>query len=284
MNLSRRSFLKTSGSSLVSAAILSQVPLSLIGCGNVMEKKSIGFQIWTIKDNLIADFPGTLKMMADFGYKEVEMCSPLGYDFESLNQIKGPEMRKIIEDAGLKCTSSHYTFPELRDHLDNRIQWAHDLGMKQIILSSFWLPEDASLDEYKTAADELNSLGEKTKKAGIQMGFHNHHMEFEKRGDELIYDVLLDQLDPDLVKMQFQVAVVNIGYKASDYFYKYPGRFISAHLSDWVSEEESIPVGQGMVDWPEFFQAAKTGGVQNFYAEINPEFFEESAKYLLDLS
>ena len=283
MNLSRRKFLKTSGYSVVSAAILSQVPLSLLGSGNMMGKQSYGFQIWTIREKLIADVPGTLKMMADFGYKEVEMCSPLGYGFDSLHEIKGPEMRKIIEDAGLRCTSSHYNLGELRDHLDNRIQWAHDLGMQQMILSSFWLPEDASIDDYRKACDELNGIGEKTKKAGIQMGFHNHHKEFEKRGDELIYDVLLDQLDPDLVKMQFQVAVVNIGYKATDYFNKYPGRFISAHLSDWVSEDESVPIGQGMVDWPAFFKSAKKSGVENFYVEINPDFFEESVKYLLNL-
>jgi len=248
-----------------------------------MGKLPFGFQIWTIREKLRADFPGTLKMMADMGYKEVEMCSPLGYGFDELHEIKGPDMRKIIEDAGLKCTSSHYNFGELRDHLDNRIQWAHDLGMEQMILSSFGLPEDASIEDYRKAADELNSIGEKTKKAGIQMGFHNHHGEFEKRGDELIYDVLLDQLDPDLVKMQFQVAVENIGYKSADYFTRYPGRFISAHLSDYLNEEESVPVGQGMVDWPAFFKAAKIGGVKNFYAEINPDYFEESIQFLLNM-
>ena len=283
MNFSRRKFIKTGGSSLVSAAILSQLPLSLACRGIMTGGRSFGFQIWTIREKLRADFPGTLKMMADLGYREVEMCSPLGYGFDELHEIKGPDMRKIIEDAGLKCTSSHYNLGELRDHLDNRIQWAHDLGMDQMILSSFWLPEDASIDDYRKAADELNSVGEKTKKAGIQMGFHNHHMEFEKRGDELIYDVLLDQLDPDLVKMQFQVAVVNIGYKAADYFTRYPGRFISAHLSDYINEDESVPVGQGMVDWPAFFKAAKTGGVKNFYAEINPEFFEASIQFLLNM-
>ena len=89
-----------------------------------------------------------------------------------------------------------------------------------------------SLDDYRKAADELNEIGEKTKAAGLQMGFHNHHMEFEKRDGKLIYDVLMDEFDPDLVKMQFQVAVISIGYKAADYFRKYPGRFISAHLSD----------------------------------------------------
>jgi sugar phosphate isomerase/epimerase len=283
MDHSRRKFIKTTGSSLASAAILSQFPLHVFGSG-IEEKLSFGFQIWTIREKLLADFPGTLKMMAGFGYKEVEMCSPLGYGFDSLQQIKGPEMRKIIEDAGLACTSSHYNLGELRDHLDDRIQWAHDLGMKQMILASFWLPEDASVDDYRKACDELNKIGEKTKKAGLQMGYHNHHMEFEKRGGELIYDALLDQLDPDLVKMQFQVAVVNIGYKAEDYFRKYPGRFISAHLSDWISEDESVPIGKGMVDWPKFFKAAEKTGVKNYYAEIDPEFFEESIKFLNALS
>ena len=113
------------------------------------------------------------------------------------------------------------------------------------------------------------------------MGFHNHHMEFKKDGDQLIYDAMLDQLDPDLVKMQFQVAVVNIGYQAADYFRKYPGRFISAHLSDWSSEKESqVPIGQGDVDWKDFFAAARTCGVKNFYVEMAPDKFEGSAEFL----
>jgi sugar phosphate isomerase/epimerase len=240
--------------------------------------------VWTIREKLIEDFPGTLKMMAGQGYKEVEMCSPLGYSnagFEPLNRMSGMEMKKIVEDAGLKCTSSHFNMGELRDHLENRIEWAHGLDMKQMMASSFWLPKDASVDDYRRAADELNTMGEKTKKAGIQMGFHNHHMEFEKRGNELIYDALLEQFDPDLVKMQFQVAVVNIGYKAADYFRKHPGRFISAHLADWSSEKDTqVPIGQGDVNWDDFFEAAKTGGVKNFYVEMAPETFGPSAEFL----
>ena len=116
------------------------------------------------------------------------------------------------------------------------------------------------------------------------MGFHNHHMEFEKRGDELIYDALLDELDPELVKMQFQVAVVDIGYKAADYFRKYPGRFISAHLADYSTvKDEQVPVGQGIVDWENLFDAAKTGGVKNFFVEMAPETFAPSAEYLMNI-
>jgi sugar phosphate isomerase/epimerase len=226
-------------------------------------------------------------MMAGFGYKQVEMCSPLGYSnagFEPLNSMTGTEMRKIVEDAGLTCVSSHYNMGELRESLENRIEWATQLGMKQMVASSFWLPKDASVDDYRKACEELNGIGEKTKSAGIQMVFHNHHMEFEKRGEELIYDEMLKVLDSDLVKMQFQVAVVNIGYKAADYFRNYPGRFISAHLADWsAAKDAQVPIGQGDIDWNDFFEAAKIGGVQNFFVEMDPETFEPSAKFLASL-
>ena len=228
MKTSRRDFLIKSSLALGSASIIS--PLSFgYDLKNKNKVKSYGFQVWTIRKQLFEDFAGTLKSMSDLGYKEVEMCSPLGYSdsgFEPLNKMSGSEMRTIIEDQGLICRSSHYTSGELRESLDNRIEWSQQMGITQIILSSFGLPKDASVDDFRKAADELNKIGEKTKAAGIQAGFHNHHGEFEMRGDELIYDALLDELDPDLVKMQFQVAVVNIGYNASDYFRKYPGRFI----------------------------------------------------------
>jgi len=286
MNYSRRNFIKVSGASLGAAALMSQMPLNALGMG-AKKQAPFGFQVWTIRETLVNEFSKTLMKMASMGYTEVEMCSPLGYSdsgFKPLNNMSGGEMRKIIEDAGLVCTSSHYNMGELRDHLDNRIEWAQGLGMKQMIASSFWLPKDASIDDYRRAADELNAIGEKTKKAGIQMGFHNHHMEFEKRGDELIYDALLNQFDPKLVKMQFQVAVVDIGYKAADYFRKYPGRFISAHLADYsAGKKRQVPVGQGDVDWSEFFKAAQKGGVKNFYVEMAPEAFGPSADYLKNM-
>ncbi len=286
MKTTRRDFIKTTGVAIGSAALLSSVPFNMIGCA-APKPKDFGFQVWTIKDELIANFPGTLKKMADLGYKQVEMCSPLGYTssgFGPLNEMSGTEMKKIIDDSGLTCISSHYGMGELRDSLDNRIEWATQLGMKQMVASSFWLPEGASVDDYRKACDELSVIGEKTKAAGIQMVFHNHHMEFEKRGEELIYEEMMKVLNPDLVKMQFQVAVVNIGYKAADYFRKYPGRFQSAHLADWSKEKDAqVPIGQGDVDWKDFFEAAKIGGVQNYFVEMDPETFEPSAEYLLKI-
>ena len=85
------------------------------------------------------------------GYKEVEMCSPLGYKgtFDKFDKYSGAELRKIIEDQGLKCTSSHYTLNELRDGIGKTIEWTQQMGIKQMALSTFWLAKDASVDEYR---------------------------------------------------------------------------------------------------------------------------------------
>ena len=286
--LSRRQFLGKSTMGLGAAAIASYLPINLYtGISPVPVKMPLGFQVWTVKDMLVKDFPGTLKMIKEMGYQSVEMCSPPGYEssgFGPLMNLKAKEMKKIINDAGLVFESTHYQMNELRKNLDERIEFAKESGQKQMILSSPGLPKTATMSDWMKAADELNSFGVKSKKAGIQMGYHNHHTEFEKIDGTLIYDALLKQLDPKYVKMQFQVAVISIGYKASDYFKKYPGRFISAHLADWSSaENKSVTLGQGVVDWKEFFAAIKTGGVKNIFIEMDLATFKDSATYIHNL-
>ncbi|NEW81282.1 MAG: sugar phosphate isomerase/epimerase [Mariniphaga sp.] len=279
----RRQFIEKNLMGLGSMAFLSQLPLT--GHADIISshpKHPVGFQVYTIREMFVKDFPGTLKMMANLGYQGVEMCSPPGYitsGFEPLVKMKPEVMRQVITDAGLTCESSHFTFGELKDNLEERIEYSKKLGLTQMICSSFWLPKEAKMSDWLKACDQLNEIGLKTKKAGLQLGFHNHHMEFEKIDGELIYDALLKQFDPKLVKMQFQVAVISIGYKASDYFKKYPGRFISAHLADWSStENKQVAVGKGIVDWGEFYNAAEIGGVKNFYVEMDMDKFKESVE------
>ena len=286
--LSRRQFLGKTTLGIGSAVLMSQIPFDLNAKNSAgAVKLPVGFQVWTVKDMLIKDFPGTLKMVAGLGYQSVEMCSPPGYEssgFGPLMKMKAKEMKKIINDAGLIFMSTHYGFDELRNHLDERIAFAAESGQKQMILSSPGLPEKATLSDWLKAADELNKIGEKTKKAGIQTGYHNHHTEFAKIDDTIIYDALLKELDPEYVKMQFQVAVISIGYKAATYFNKYPGRFISAHLADWsATEKKEAPIGKGIVDWKEFFAAIDTGGVKNIFVEMGLDTFKESAAYIHSL-
>jgi sugar phosphate isomerase/epimerase len=283
--INRREFIGKSLLGIGSTALISQLPFhGFAGGSGSGSTLPVGFQVYTIREMLVKDFSGTLSMMAKLGYQGVEMCSPAGYissGFEPLVKIKPEEMRRMIADTGLSCVSSHFTFTELKDYLSERIEFAQKLGLTQMIASGFWLPKNATMSDWLKAADQLNEIGLKTKAAGIQMGFHNHHMEFEKIDGTLIYDAILHQLDPLLIKMQFQVAVISIGYKASNYFLKYPGRFISAHLADWsAAENKQVAVGQGVVDWNEFYETARTGGVKNFYVEMDMDKFEASAAYI----
>ncbi len=287
-NLSRRQFLGKSAFALGTAMIASHLP----SLGNTSRipgtlKLPAGFQVWTIKDQLIKDFAGTLKTMSAMGYKTVEMCSPPGYEssgFGPLMGLKAKEMRTIVEDAGLHLESTHYGMEELTNNLYERIAFALESGQKQMIVSSFGLPEKATMSDWMKAADKLNEIGKKMKKEGIQAGFHNHHTEFEKLDGQLIYDALLKQLDAKYVKMQFQVAVISAGYKAADYFNNFPGRFISAHLADWSPlEKKNVAVGNGIVDWNEFFAAAVPAGLENIFVEMDPDTFKDSAAYLNSL-
>jgi sugar phosphate isomerase/epimerase len=284
-NISRRRFIGKTALGLGSAIALSQYPRYLFannfpGSLDI----SLGFQSFPIRDKLGKDFAGTLKTMAGFGYKLVELCSPVGYvqiGFGFLSNLKTTEIKSIINDSGLICPSCHFGKSEFTpENLDKSIEFAHGLGLSQMVCSTFGLPESAILKDYYDNADQLNKAAEKIKKAGMQTGFHNHEREFSLVEGQLIYDALMGHFDPDLVKMQFQTEVIKLGFKASVYFNKYPGRFISSHLSDWTADKKEAAIGQGVIDWKEFFAASRTGGVKNYFVEMNFDKFEDSSRYI----
>lgn len=281
--INRRSFLTKTTMSAGAALVLSQLPKTLLAAANANEM-SIGFQSWTVKEMLSKDLEGTLNTMAGMGYKMIEMCSPKGYaqiGFGKFAAMKTADIKKTINNAGLTCPSCHFGSAEFGDDkIDESIQFAKELGLTQMICSTFWLPKTATLNDYLASADNLNKAAEKIKAAGMQAGFHNHEFEFAQLDGQLIYDALMGRFDSNLVKMQFQAEVINLGYKAADYFKKYPGRFISSHLSDWTSDKKEIALGQGVIDWKEFFAAAKIGGVKNFFVEMEFDKFKGSASFI----
>jgi sugar phosphate isomerase/epimerase len=283
--ISRRQFIGKTAMSLGGAFALSYLPKQLLA-NSLFNNIPIGFQSWSVREMLAKDFAGTLKMIAGQGYKLLEMCYPKGYatnGFGPLVNMKTADMRTIITDAGLNCPSCHFGFSDMTGEQDESIEFAQGLGLTQMICSSFGLPKTATLKDYLDAADKLNEAAKKIKQAGMQAGYHNHETEFATLDGQLIYDALMSRFDPDLVKMQFQTEVINLGYKASDYFTKYPGRFISSHLSDWTADKKEVHIGKGVIDWKEFFAAAKTGGVKNFFVEMNLDKFKDSAEYISKL-
>src|ERR1043166_8293108 len=129
----------------------------------------------------------------------------------------------------------------------------------------------------ETGKDAIPGFGHQTGVRGSDV-----HEEVSKELDGvLVYDKLMSVLDPKLVKMQFQVSVIRLGYEAATFMKKYPGRFISLHLQDWSpAAQKEVAIGQGSVDWNKLFTAAKTGGIQNYFVEMNLDLLKASYPYL----
>ena len=167
----------------------------------------------------------------------------------------------------------------------DRIAWAKDVGLTQMMVPSLDGPKNPTMDDVKRAADEYNKMAEQSAKAGIQQGLHNETFELSQVNGRRTYDILLELLDPKLVKFQFQCSTISQGYDAAEYLTKYPGRFISMHVQDWSSEtKKTMAVGQGSLDWKKIFTAAKTGGVKNYFVEMNLDLMKASVPYLKELN
>jgi sugar phosphate isomerase/epimerase len=247
----------------------------------------IACQTWPVRQAIAKDFPGTLRQLAAAGFRSIEMCSPVGYDdsgFGGLKKYSGAQLRRIIEDAGLTCVSSHFSMDELRKDQPARIAWAKDLGLTQMLVASLGGPKHPTMDDVKRAADEYNGIGRRAAEAGIVQGLHNEDFELTSVNGQRTYDLLFQLLDAQAVKFQFQVSTIADGFDAADYFMKYPGRFISMHVQGWDAKTKKIvAVGQGSLDWKRIFTAAKTSGIRNYFVEMALPLMQASVPYLQHL-
>lgn len=286
---SRRAFLQKSAAGLLAAGSLRlhANPLGL----------PIGSQTYPHRQRIQkGDFAGLCRDLAALGVGELELCSP-GYDeFAALTDAK--QVRKIIEDHGLKCPSAHFTLEELRTRLPQAVAWAHDIGMSQMGTASLDGPVQngaTTMDAVKKAAEEYNRIGEAAAKAGMQQFLHDERFEMAKVDGRVTYSVLLELLDPKLVKMQFQMSAMRAVGDPVMYFTKYPGRFLSMHLQGVDSNapppgtggggrRAGTAVGKDGLDWPKIFAAAKTGGVRNYFIEQNWDLTGQSVAYLKTLN
>jgi sugar phosphate isomerase/epimerase len=281
--ISRREFFSNAAKGVAAAGILPGMR-ELRGSPLGMP---IGCQTYPVRNMIAKDFPGTIRQLAAAGFQTIELCSPVGYadsGFGGLAKYKPAELRGILSDIGVACESSHFDIGELRKDLAGRIAWANDLGLKQMMVPSLDGPKNPTMDDVKRAAEEYNKMGEQSAKAGIRQGLHNEGFELTMVGGRRTYDILIELLDPRFVNFQFQVSTISKGYDAAEYFTKYPGRFISMHVQDWSAPTRKIvAVGQGTLDWTKIFTAAKTGGLKNYFVEMNLDLMQASVPFLRQL-
>ena len=271
--ISRRKFV---GTSAMGALALGTMPLESFRPSSTPFNWPLSFQSWGVRELLAKDFDNTLRKIAAIGFKGIEMCSPEGYKFSgfgSLTKLTASELRKKIEEAGLFCRTCHFQQNEVTgDGLPKTIEWAKTLGLHDIVLASAALGEDATYDQWKEVVDKLNESALKIKEAGLQFVYHNHSIGPEINGEQL-YDILMRLFDPELVKMQFQIACISEGFDVIAYIEKYRGRYISLHMHDWDPEKKKIvTLGQGIVDWKKLLIAAWQTGIADYGMILELEF------------
>jgi sugar phosphate isomerase/epimerase len=278
MSLSRRAFLGASGVAVAGVLVshATEVRASPLGL-------PIGSQTWPHRVAMQKDLPGVLRELASLGVREIELCSPIGYeDFAGLP--RPAELKRMLSEHGLGCVSSHFTMKELRETHSASIAWAHEVGITQMITATLGGPKSPTLEDVKRAADEYNRIAAVSAAAGLQQGLHNEGFEVSSVGSRRTYDLLLELLDPKLVKFQFQMSTIREGLVAADYFTQYPGRFFSMHLQGWDAQTKTVvAVGKDSIDWKQTFEAATLGGVKNYFVEQGMELTRQSVAFLKSL-
>ncbi len=268
--MNRRTFLETAAG--VTAGTLLANKFSWAAAEHRIEK--VGVQLYTVRDQMKADFDSTVASVAAIGYKEVEFA---GY-FDHTGQ----QVRAVCDKNNLAPISTHVQYDELDDKFPSVIETSKIIGLKYIVCP--WIPEELrkSPDIWAKASEKFNRCGEQSKKAGMQFAYHNHWFEFLPVDGKLPYDELLKQCDPNLVKMEMDLCwITAAGADPLKYFNLYPGRFPLVHVKDleklpaisagggqnFGDTADLTAVGSGIIDWKRIFAQSEKAGIKHYIVE-----------------
>ncbi len=252
-----------------------------------------------------ADPFGTLKRVAAVGYETVEL-SPMG-------KVPLPDLKKGLDDVGLKNPAGHYLLQDLMTKLDQNVNAAKQLGQEYMVVTVPWVADPSrfktgaggdqmafflaviqglTLDDWKWNAEQFNKIGEQVKKAGLQLGYHNHNFEFKSYGSTTGYDEFIRLTNPDLVKLELDCGWMTVaGYDPVTYLTKYPDRYRLLHIKDFrkgftpttklMEHGPNAPVptelGRGAIDYRKILAAADKGQIRALFVEQEPPFTDMPA-------
>ncbi len=286
----RREFLVSAGAGLVAGTFMTRAFASPSG------KIPLGIQMWTVKSEAEKDLEGTLRKLHALGFREIEFAGYYGKP--------AADIGALLKSIGLTPVSTHAGADDIASKGDAIIADAKTLGLKYIICSSpmsdagkaklEWAKKMDALDpgDWKLNAQLFNKFGKQVKDAGMQFGYHNHHVEFKKFGNATAFDTLFGSTDPALVKIELDVGwAVAARQDAVAVLNKYKGRVVALHVKDIGKLAEdphnatTTAVGEGTIDWKKVIGTAKANGVQHFFYEQEEPFTRpilESAKMSAD--
>ena len=250
--LSRRAFLAASAAAVPLAAAIGgkQIP--------------IGLEMYSVRDDLQKDLPGTVSAVAKMGYQCVEFYAPY-YDW---SHDEAKQVRKQMDDLGIRCYSTHNGLKSFTaDGMRNAINLNLILGAKYIVLAH---PGNVkTLEDWKQIAETLNTANSEFQKEELHAGYHNHDLEWKPVDAQKPIELLAANTEKS-VMLQLDVGTcLEAGNDPVAWINKNPGRIRSLHLKDWSPDEGyRVLFGEGVAPWKQITQAAEaTGGVEYYLIE-----------------
>lgn len=241
----------------------------------------LGFQAHGLRVLLSADFPGTLKKVKALGYDQVELVSFRGYSgntsrdgFAALAPMDPSTIREIVADSGLAAPSCHFKFTEFQDDvIDRTIDWAHGAGVKYMVVVD--LPAINTPDDCKATFDSMNRFADRVFNSGLQLGHHTQPDDWKTIDGKLVMDQFLESTDLRRCQMELDLeSTMTMGVDGADYLQKHPDRFFALHLRDAKTPAtmgkylNSLPLGEGDIDWKKMLQAASSAHVSRYFVEM----------------
>jgi len=264
--ITRRNFIRNT--SLAATAVLTLPSLAF-----TMDKKEIGLQLYTLREELPKNVKATLEKVAAAGFTTVET-----YGFSIKDQFWGLsplELKKILDSNGLKAVSGHYNLGSfLADGNITELKAAIEAAkiLKSEFLTIPWIDEPfrKTITDYKLIASRLNEAAKICSDAGLKLAYHNHDFEFQKHDGITGYEILLKETDKDLVYFELDLYwVFRSGNDPIQLFRDNPGRFRMWHVKDMEKANPALnaEIGSGSIDFKSIFKEAKQSGMKHFFVE-----------------
>jgi sugar phosphate isomerase/epimerase len=227
-----------------------------------MRRDQISLQLYTVREQTAHDLPGTLRRISEIGYPAVE--------FAGYGGLSPEDLRKVIDDLGLRASGAHVPFDSWQNYPDTVIEDMHALNCTHAIVPI--VPPEQREDEASVAslAESFNRWGELCRSWGVTFSYHNHAFEFAPMGETTMWDVLLRETDPALVYLELDLYWVRYGGADPETLLRDLGDRVSlVHLKDMAPDEQrsDLPVGEGTMPWPTLLSAADAAGVDWYVAE-----------------
>ncbi len=240
--------------------------------------RTIGIQLYTVREAFKKDPYGTIRMLGELGYNELEYAHMTEAPSGPL-PIGAAEIRKACDAVGIRIPAAHFNPPVFANRPDEVKRVAETLGCKFVINS--WIDEkERTRDGYYKQAEWFNKVGKEMRASGFHYGFHNHDFEFQKQdGDKTGLDILFQNTDPKFVDFELDMHWVVVGGADNvELIKRYPGRIKTCHVKDRTADGKMVSVGDGVIPWAEIFALYKTAGLEHFFVEDdNPPVPEREA-------